>query len=358
MLSRLYSLARPALFTIAPETAHGLTLSALKSGLLPKCRAVSDPALEVTLWDRRFPNPVGLAAGFDKNAEAIGPLFSLGFGHVEAGTVTPRAQEGNPKPRIFRCPSAEAVINRMGFPNVGATVFKANLERALGQKPRPNGVIGINIGMNKNQKDPEKDYCALIRALGPMADYLAVNVSSPNTPGLRRLQGRERLMPLLQAIFEERRKSCGTMPPPLLVKLAPDLDEEQQHDIASVVLEAGVDGLILTNTSLDRPEGLPDRFASQAGGLSGAPIRDMSLRVLRNIYAMTSGKIPMIGVGGISTGEDAYARIRAGASLVQLYTSFVYRGPFTARLICEELLTCLKRDGFSNVREAIGADHR
>ncbi len=357
MLSNLYAISKPALFLSEPERAHGMAIKALKSGLVPKAKSVNDPALEVTLWERKFPNPVGLAAGFDKNAEALIGLFNLGFGHIEAGTVTPKPQEGNPRPRIFRHPGTESVINRMGFPNQGAKAFKANLEKALNHKPHPSGVLGINIGMNKNRRDPAKDYCQLVKSLGPLADYIAVNISSPNTPGLRRLQSRDHLLPLLESVMNERAKSCGSMPPPLLVKLAPDLDNDQLASIAEIFLEAQIDGMILTNTSLERPAELPDRFASQSGGLSGAPIRRMSTQIIRKMYGLTSGKIPIIGVGGVFSGKDAYDKIRAGASLVQIYTSFIYRGPYVAESICRELSECLKKDGFESITQAVGKDH-
>ncbi|HTK83676.1 MAG TPA: dihydroorotate dehydrogenase (quinone), partial [Patescibacteria group bacterium] len=210
----LYDIARPVLFRMDAENAHALTLRALKSGLVPKPKPVSNPALEVILWDRKFPNPVGLAAGFDKNAEVIGPLFDLGFGFVEAGTVTPKPQAGNPRPRVFRDAGSQSVINAMGFPGGGISAFRANMERFLSRRPRPNGVVGINIGMNKDQTDPAKDYRVLVQALAPLADYLTVNISSPNTPGLRNLQSRENLLPLLAAIMEERARACASAPPP------------------------------------------------------------------------------------------------------------------------------------------------
>ncbi|MCB1651121.1 MAG: quinone-dependent dihydroorotate dehydrogenase [Alphaproteobacteria bacterium] len=353
----LYALARPLLFQLAPETAHGLSILAMKTGLMPGCKGVQNAALEQTLWGLKFPNPVGLAAGFDKNAEVIGPCFKLGFGFVEAGTVTPKAQGGNPRPRIFRCPEREAVINRMGFPNQGMQAFKANLEAFLGRKHRPAGVLGINIGMNKTQSEPVKDYAALIQMLGPMADYLTINISSPNTPGLRDLQKRGVLLEMLGELKEVRRKSCGEHPPPLLVKFAPDLDEAQQEELASAALEGGVDGLILTNTTLARPDDLPGAFAAEKGGLSGQPLTDKSTQVIHNFYALTKGQIPIIGVGGVSSGAQAYEKIKAGASLVQLYSSLVYQGPFVAQSINSELLSLLQQDGLRHIGEAVGMAH-
>jgi dihydroorotate dehydrogenase len=358
MLSKIYSIVRPALFLLPPENVCNLAMSLVKSGLIPVPGKHHVPELELTLWDRKFPNPVGLASGFDKNAETIAPLLSLGFGYVEAGTVTPKAQEGNPKPRIFPHSRSGSVINRMGFPNLGMNAFKINLENALSQKPRPVGLIGINMGMNKNQKEPAKDYCLLVRTLGPLADYLVLNISSPNTPGLIGLQKKDKLLPLLEGVLIERNKSCGSHPPPLLVKLSPDLNERQMKEIAFCVLESGIDGMIISNTSMSRPQNLPEDYAARAGGLSGKPIRESSTETIRNMYALTDGRLPIIGAGGIFTGEDAYEKIRAGASLVQIYTSMLYRGPYIADMICEELLQCLKKDGFSNVMEAVGADHR
>ena len=353
----LYALARPLLFTIEPETAHGLTIKAMKAGALPACERVSDEALTQTLWGLKFPNPVGLSAGFDKNAEVIGPSFKMGFGFVEVGTVTPKPQHGNPRPRVFRDPSHEAVINRMGFPNGGMNAFKANLEKFLDRHERPKGVVGINIGMNKNQKDPAKDYAVLIKMLGPMADYLAVNISSPNTPGLRDLQKREPLMELLGVIKDERRKACGDHPPPLLVKFAPDLDEAQQEELAQTALDAEIDGIIVTNTTLDRPNNLPSKFASEKGGLSGQPLTDKATDVIYNFYKLTGGKLPIIGVGGVSSGAQAYDKIKAGASLVQLYTALVFKGPTVANDINKELLSLLQADGHKNISEAIGSAH-
>ncbi len=308
------------------------------------------------IWGLKFPNPVGLSAGFDKNAEVIGPAFKLGFGFVEAGTVTPKPQHGNDKPRIFRCPEQEAVINRMGFPNGGMNMFKTNLSKFLGSRQRPAGVIGVNIGMNKSQSEPAKDYSVLIKMLGPMADYLTVNISSPNTPGLRDLQKREPLLELLAAVKAERAKSCGDHPPPILLKLAPDLDKAQQEELASAVMEAKIDGLILTNTTLDRPANLPEKFAKRQGGLSGKPVGDKSTAIIRSFYELTDGKMPIIGVGGISSGADAYEKIKAGASLVQLYSGLIFKGPGVVNSINNDLLALLKRDGFTHISQAIGID--
>ncbi len=345
---------RPLLFRLDAEKAHNLTLRLLQTGMMPRVAAVEDPALKVTLWGRNFPNPVGLAAGFDKNAEVIGPMLGFGFGFVEAGTVTPKPQHGNPKPRVFRDPEHEAVINRMGFPNGGLNRFKLNLQKFLDHKPRPAGIVGINIGMNKSQTEPAKDYRLLVQQLAPLADYLTINISSPNTPGLRDLQKPENLRGLLAEIVEERGAACRTDPPPLLLKLAPDLDEKQMEEIAQAVMDAGVDGLILTNTTLSRPDTLPPGFAAEKGGLSGPPVRDKSTAVIANFYRLTKGKLPIIGLGGISSGADAYEKIKAGASLTQLYTALAFKGPDVVREINTDILKYLKRDGFSHVSQAVG----
>lgn len=353
----LYAAFRPLIFKIDPEQAHEYTLRLMKSGLMPPPGPiVKDKSLEVTLWGHKFPNPVGLSAGFDKNAEVIGPAFTLGFGFVETGTVTPRPQEGNPKPRVFRDPKTGSIINAMGFPNKGVNVYKENLEKFLGGSQKASGVLGINIGMNKTQTEPSKDYAMLINMLGPMADYLTVNISSPNTPGLRDLQKREPLLELLGILKEERKKACGDHPPPLLVKLAPDLDEDRQKELATALLEAGIDGIVLTNTTLDRPDALSPHFASQRGGLSGELVKDKSTAIIRNFYKLTKGKLPIIGVGGISTGSDAYEKIKAGASLVQLYTGLVFKGPSVANSINKELIKLLKADGFKSITQAVGKD--
>lgn len=354
----LYSIVRPLLFSLDAETAHLTTLKALKCGFGPKGRQVIDPALRVTLWNRTFPNPVGLAAGFDKNAEVIGPMLNMGFGFVEAGTVTPKPQGGNPRPRVFREPPLKAVINRMGFPSVGVAAFKDNLSKFLTKRPHPEGVVGLNIGMNKDQTDPASDYTGLIRSLGGMADYLTINISSPNTPGLRNLQQKEPLNDLLLAVMEERKQSCGFNPPPVIVKLSPDLTDEQMVDIAEVLIARKVEGVILTNTTLYRPDDLPAEFGAEKGGLSGGPLTDISTGVIRRFYALTKGKIPIIGAGGIMNGEDAYAKIRAGASLVQIYSGLIFHGPNLIRKINLELLALSRADGFSHISEAVGADHR
>lgn len=356
MLARLYPVVKPLLFAMDAESAHRLTINALKVIKPTPVTLPDDSSLRVTLWDRNFPNPIGLAAGFDKNAEVIAPMFGLGFGFVEVGTVTPRPQHGNPRPRVFRDPKNNAVINRMGFPNIGMNKFKTNLEKFLESRPRPAGMVGINIGMNKSQTDPAKDYCLLVRMLGPFADYISVNISSPNTPGLRNLQDPDAFLELTAQILEERTKACGKeMPPPLLVKLAPDLSVEQQSALAEVALKSGIDGLILGNTTLSRPEHLPNAFRDQKGGLSGKPLTDKSTAMIGNFYRLTGGKLPIIGVGGVSSARDAYDKIRAGASLIQLYSALVFQGPGMVQKTTSELAALLKADGFAHIQDVVGS---
>ncbi len=356
-MSSLYRFTRPFLFSMDPETAHNMALAALKASLIPPLKTLASPRLETVLWDRKFPNPVGLAAGFDKNAVAIGPLLRMGFGFVEAGTVTPKPQTGNPKPRVFRDADSRSVINAMGFPNEGLSKFRSNIEKFLEHRPRPAGLIGINIGMNKEQKVPERDYCLLLRELGALADYITVNISSPNTPGLRDLQSKESLHRLLKEILAEREKSCRSAPPPLLVKLAPDMDESQQEETAAILMESGIDGLVLTNTTISRPSDLPAGFSARKGGLSGKKLTGLSTSVIHNFYRFTDGKLPLIGVGGVSTAGDAWEKIRAGASLIQLYTALAFEGPCVVNDINTGLLKHLDQAGLSHIGEAVGMAH-
>lgn len=347
------------------ERAHGLALCMMKSRFASRFLSgtrghdtqtdETESRLRVSLWGKVFPNPLGLAAGFDKNAEAITPILSMGFGFTEVGTVTPRAQKGNPRPRIFRDPANHAVINRMGFPNKGLRDFQENLTRFLEQKPRANGLVGLNIGMNKDSEQPARDYAILVRALAPMADYLTVNISSPNTPGLRNFQEPENFKALIGKILDVLHKVCPNHPPPLLVKLAPDLSIAEQEGLARIALEMKLDGLILTNTTLDRPRYLDPEFSLEKGGLSGQPLTSKSNDVIRNFYQMTGGAIPIIGAGGIETADQAYDKIRNGASLVQLYTGLIYQGPSIARDIISGLSQRLERDGLTSIQDAIGA---
>lgn len=338
-----YSLARPFFFALDPEFAHRLTIDLLATRLFPGVAAI-DFSLGIEVAGIGFPSPVGLAAGFDKDARVPGQMLRLGFGSVEVGTLTPLPQAGNPKPRLFRLVEDEAVINRMGFNNGGQAAALARLSRG-----RRSGILGINVGANKDAADRIADYTAGVRAMAPLADYLAINISSPNTPGLRDLQGGGALTELLDAVAEARPQPG----PPVFLKVAPDLEPAQIDDIVRAAM-GKVDALIVGNTTLSRPA-LRSRHADESGGLSGAPLRDLALQRLKDFRSASGGAIPLIGVGGIASGADAYARIRAGASLVQLYSALVYHGPGLAKRINRDLAALLERDGFATVAEAVGA---
>jgi len=328
------------------ETAHDLTLAMLALAPLPAPRLSDPPCLRVSVLGLDFPNPIGLAAGFDKNAAVPDAMGRLGFGFVECGTVTPRLQSGNPKPRLFRLTQDRAVINRMGFNNGGMTLAAANLKRRRG-----TGLVGINIGANKDSADRIADYRTAFDALAALADYVTVNISSPNTPGLRGLQNREELTRLVGTVLEAR----GAMKNPVLVKIAPDLDDTALDEIAGVALMSGIDGLIVSNTTIARPV-LKSTHAGETGGLSGAPLLVPSTKILRGVRQRVGNRITLIGAGGIASGADAYAKIRAGASLVQLYSALVFEGPGLVARIKSELAECLTRDGYDNVAEAVGVD--
>ena len=351
-MSGWYRAAWPLLRRLPPETAHRLALRALSLGLGPRAPS-PDPALLATrVFGVDFANPIGLAAGFDKDAEAVDAALALGFGFVEAGTVTPRPQTGSPAPRLFRLIGDEALINRMGFNNAGLAAMASR----LGARPRL-GVVGANIGMNRDAADATADYLAGLAALHDRADYLVVNVSSPNTPGLRELQGRDALEALLGALVARRAEITppGRAPTPLLVKIAPDLHARDRKDIAGVALAAAIDGLIVGNTTVAR-EGLRGGHASEAGGLSGRPLFAPSTALLAEMFRLTGGRLPLIGVGGVFGADDAYAKIRNGASLVQLYTALVYRGPGLVTEIKRGLAARLAADGFTRIADAVGVD--
>ncbi len=349
-----FSLIGPALRRLDPETAHNLTLWALEHGLAPRRAAPDDPILASEVWGRRFPNPLGLSAGFDKDARVMGAMLGLGLGFVEVGSITPRPQPGNPKPRIFRLPEDAAVINRLGFNNGGLEAARARLQafRNSGQ----DGLVGVNLGKNKDTADAASDYVLGATALGPLADYLVVNVSSPNTEKLRDLQGPVALKALLAGVLEKRGEMGITLP--IFLKIAPDLEVADLEDIADVASTSGLSAIIATNTTIARPETLKGAAKGEAGGLSGRPLFEPSTAVLRDFYRLTGGKLPLIGVGGVSSGAEAYRKIRAGASLVQLYTALIYGGPALVTRIKGELARLLREDGFDSVGAAVGADHR
>jgi dihydroorotate dehydrogenase len=348
-----YSLIRPVFWRLEPERAHHFALWMLSNN--PIGALGDDPRLAVEVLGRRFTNPIGLAAGFDKDAKAWRQAARLGFGFVEVGSVTPRPQSGNPQPRLFRLDRDRAIINRMGFNNEGVEAMAARLKTAW---PDKGILLGINLGKNKDTPDAAADYEIGARRLGAHGDYMVINVSSPNTPGLRALQGKAPLTELIARTHRALAESGAATPPPLLLKIAPDLTREDLADIAEVALEGKLAGLIATNTTIARPAGLEQRYASEAGGLSGRPLFEPSTKVLSELYCLTAGRLPLIGVGGVSSGADAYAKIRAGASLVQLYSALVFEGPYLVLRLKRELLQCLQRDGLSAIGEAVGLDHR
>ncbi len=350
-MSALFDLAVPLLRRLPPETAHRLTIRALRLGLAPRHPRPDPPSLSITLWRRTFPNPVGLAAGFDKNAEVTDAMLGFGFGFVETGTVTPRPQPGNPRPRLFRLTEDRALINRLGFNNDGLAAAAAR----LGARRRSGGIVGANIGKNRDTLDDAADYVLGVTALAPLADYLVVNVSSPNTPGLRALQRKSAVTALIERLMAARAAAAPANPPPLLLKIAPDLGTEERADLAQAALTTGIDGLVVANTTVARPATLMSPDAHEPGGLSGRPLFAPSTALVAEMYRLTGGKLPIIGVGGIASGADAYEKIRAGASLVQLYTALVYHGPGLVQRIKQELAALLARDGFASVAQAVGS---
>ncbi|SCW59046.1 dihydroorotate oxidase A [Paenibacillus tianmuensis] len=359
-------IAKPVLFGMDPEKAHHLIIDGLHTfAKMPGGRWLlramwgvrAYPELESELWGIRFPNPVGLAAGLDKNAKAVPGFSNIGFGFMEVGTVTPKPQAGNELPRLFRLPEDEALINRMGFNNVGIEGMKRNL-RNQGQRTIP---LAINIGKNKTtpNEQAEDDYRACIQALYGYGDFFVVNISSPNTPDLRNLQHGDDLSRLLAAVKDEIRKQharFGGQEKPVLVKIAPDLEPQEIEYMVETIVRSNVSGIIATNTTIAR-DGLRHANRGETGGLSGRPLTERSTELIRTVYRLTDGKLPIIGSGGIFTAEDAYAKIRAGASLVEVYTGLIYEGPDVLRRINRGLRDLLRQDGFTHISEAIGSGH-
>ena len=341
----VYSLLRPALFALDAERAHGLALWALKMMPARRLLAAEGP-LAASVAGLAFPNPLGLAAGFDKDAEIPDAALGLGFGFAETGSITPLPQAGNPRPRLFRLAEDRAVINRMGFNNQGGEAVAGRLRARAG---RP-GIVGVNIGANKDSTDRIADYAAMAALMAPLASYLAVNVSSPNTPGLRALQDGGALAALLDAVLAAR----GADGPPIFLKVAPDLEPSDIDAIARIAIDKRLGALIVSNTTISRPP-LRSQHANETGGLSGAPLRDLAQQRLHDFRMATGGALPLVGVGGIASAEDAWARIRAGASLVQLYSAMVYDGPGIARIILRGLEALMRRDGFASIAEAVGS---
>jgi dihydroorotate dehydrogenase len=345
----LADLGAKALTALDPETAHRLTIRMLKSGKGPKAR-VNSPELAIRVAGMNFPNPLGLAAGFDKNAQAANAMLDLGFGFVEVGAVTPRPQPGNPRPRVFRLRDDAAVINRYGFNNDGLEKVAMRLARR-----KKRGIVGVNLGANKDSADRVDDYVKGVAALSGLVDFYTVNISSPNTPGLRALQDKAALNDLMVRVIAERDRAAPVTP--VFLKIAPDLADEDKADIADVVSALRLDGLIVSNTTIARAAGLRSRHAREAGGLSGKPLFATSTALLREFYAALGGRTALIGVGGISCARDAYEKILAGASLVQLYTAMIYEGPGLPSRILKDLPGFLKADGFQTIADAVGAGH-
>jgi dihydroorotate dehydrogenase len=353
-MSLIFNCLKPFIHKIDPENAHNFTIKSLKAGMggLFGGAKVRDSALKTKVFGLNFDNPVGLAAGFDKNAEVMRAMLGLGFGFVEAGTVTPKPQAGNDRPRLFRLTEDRAVINRFGFNNEGLTAFKRRLSSAQNV-----GIIGANVGANKDANDRTEDYVKGIQELYGLCSYFTVNISSPNTPGLRALQSKASLIDVVERVLAVRTKKIeeGLVYTPILVKIAPDLTEDDIMDIADVALSYDIDGLIVSNTTITRPKTLSSTLQNETGGLSGKPLMAPSTEMLQKIYKATRGEIPLIGVGGISNGQEAYEKICSGASLVQLYSALVYSGPSLVNQINRELAILLQKDGFSSIEQAVGS---
>lgn len=352
-MSVFHNLAAKVLTLIDAEDAHGLTIRGLAAGLGPSDRSVADPILASAIGPLPLPNALGLAAGFDKNAEASGPMLRAGFGFVECGTVTPLPQAGNPRPRLFRLRADRGVINRMGFNNQGLEPFAARLAR----RDKAAGLVGANIGANKDSDDRIGDYVTGLTRLWGLADYFTVNISSPNTPGLRALQTKAALDELLGRLGEARADLTKASPAgavPILLKVAPDLDDGEVESIVASVLAHGLTGIIVSNTTLSRPDSLVSAHKSEAGGLSGVPLMTLSTQMLARFHACAAGRLALIGAGGVASGGDAYAKIRAGACAVQLYSALAYLGPGLIARIKTDLAARLRADGFTELKQAVG----
>ena len=345
----MFSILRPFLFNIDPETAHDLAIKSLKFNPLPsKMFEVEDEQmLKIHLLGKNFPNPIGLAAGFDKSAEAYNSLLRLGFGYVEVGTITPLKQFGNPKPRIFRLKDDYALINRLGFNNDGIEIIK-NRIKSDGKK----GILGVNIGPNKETKDQKNDFCLGLKNFFDIADYITVNISSPNTEGLRDFHDQEKLKDLLLALNKIKKENKTDIS--LLLKVSPDIEDNHISEIVDVATKNDIAAIILTNTTNGNRDNLRSKIKKEEGGLSGEPLQQISTNMIKKFYKQLNGKIPIIGVGGVNSGKSAYEKIIAGASLLQLYTGFVYRGPSVAKDIKKELIQILKAEGLNSIKEAIG----
>ncbi len=352
----IYQIFRPLIFKLDAEKAHNLAINLLKflpnsTTLLTLNRDYEN--LHTRLWNLDFTNPIGMAAGFDKNAEVFATLAKFGFGFVESGSVTPKPQSGNDRPRIFRLAEDEAIINRLGFNNFGAEIFAQNITK---NSVKFKGILGINIGKNKDSENALDDYLTLLERFYENASYITINISSPNTKNLRDLQKEDQLEIFLSEIAKKKnelQKRCKKNTP-LLLKVAPDLTSQEQEKIAAIVIKNQIDGMIISNTTISRSQNLKNKFANEGGGLSGKPLFDLSTQVLKNFYQLTEGKIPLIGVGGISSAEDANEKIKNGASLVQIYSAFIYQGFGLVEKIKKDLSEMVKKDGFENISQAVG----
>ena len=345
----MFSVLRPFLFNLDPETAHDLVIKSLKFNPFPsKMFEVEDEQmLKVQLLGKNFPNPIGLAAGFDKSAEAYNSLLRLGFGYVEVGTITPLKQFGNPKPRIFRLQEDQALINRLGFNNDGIEIIKNRIK-----SNRRTGILGVNIGPNKETKDQKNDFCLGLKSFFDIADYITVNISSPNTEGLRDFHDKKKLKDLLTSLNKIKKDNKTDIP--LLLKVSPDIEENDIPEIVDVAVKNNISAIVLTNTTSSNRDNLKSEAKKEEGGLSGVPLKQISTNMIKKFYEQLHGKIPIIGVGGVNSGKSAYEKIIAGATLLQLYTGFVYRGPSAAKDIKKELIQILKAEGISNIKEAVG----
>ena len=352
MFEKFYKIIFPLLNFIPPEVAHGLAIKFFSN--FKKKSDPDDSILNSNVCNLNFPNPIGIAAGFDKNAVAYQGLIALGFGFVEIGTVTINPQSGNKKPRVFRLAQDKAIINRLGFNNIGAEKVLENIER--NDKKNSSRLVGVNLGKNLDSKKPINDYVELLKIFNKKANYLTLNISSPNTPGLRDLEKKDNLEILVKKVSSYRRKN--SIKTPVFLKIDPDLSKKELGDVADIILSSTIDGVIISNTSVKRSNDLINKNSNEKGGLSGLPIKEKSNILLKNFYILTNGKIPLIGVGGISNGKDVYERILNGASLVQLYTSLIYQGPTVINRIKQELIYFLKKDNYKNVNQAIVNSHK
>ena len=345
----IFSILRPFLFNLDPETAHDIAIKSLKLNYLPSktFKVENEGMLNIEVLGKNFPNPIGLAAGFDKSAEAYNSLLKLGFGFVEIGTVTPLKQFGNPKPRIFRLEDDEALINRLGFNNDGIKVIKSRI-KIQGKK----GILGVNIGPNKDTKDQRNDFCLGLKNFFDIADYITVNISSPNTEGLRDFHNQGKLKDLLFTLNKIKKNNKTNIP--LLLKVSPDIKDAHIAEIAETAIKNNISAIILTNTTSGHRDNLISPIKREEGGLSGAPIQQISTNMIKKFYKQLNGKIPIIGVGGVNSGKTAYEKIIAGASLLQLYTGFIYKGPSVVKIIKKELIEILKAEGINNIKDAVG----